>query len=78
MTEHPERLIGNTGHRRCNQSISQLDVSNTHEVKMAILCLQGGVYYAFFKEDERPNFEQLARKDQRNRAHEDVFLYLLL
>jgi len=29
---------------------------------MAILCLQGGVYYAFLQEDERPNFEQSARK----------------
>jgi len=62
MTQRPEWPVGNPGHRGCNQSISQLEVSNTHEVRMAILCLQGGVYYAFFPEDERPNFEQLARK----------------
>jgi hypothetical protein len=26
---------------------------------------QGGVYYAFFTEDERPNFEQSAGKNHR-------------
>jgi hypothetical protein len=30
--------------------------------KVTIVCPQGGVYYAFFSEDERPNFEQSGRK----------------
>jgi len=42
---------------------------------MAILCLQGGVYYAFFQEDERPNFEQSARKINEIRVMIDVHIY---
>jgi len=33
-------------------------VSNAHEKRSDPNCSQGGVYYAFFPEDERPNFEQ--------------------
>jgi hypothetical protein len=75
VTQRPERPVGNTGHRCCNQSISQLEVSNTHEVRMAILCLQGGVYYAFLQEDERPNFEQSARKINEIRVMIDAHIY---
>ncbi|GAA0469811.1 MULTISPECIES: hypothetical protein [Tatumella] len=31
-----------------------------------LICSQGGVYYAFFNEDERPNFEQYAVIDHGN------------
>jgi len=30
---------------------------------------QGGVYYAFFTEDERPNFEQSAGKNHRKAGY---------
>jgi len=42
---------------------------------MAILCLQGGVYYAFLQEDERPNFEQSARKINEIRMMIDAIHY---
>jgi hypothetical protein len=42
---------------------------------MAILCLQGGVYYAFLQEDERPNFEQSARKINEIRVMIDAHIY---
>jgi len=42
---------------------------------MAILCLQGGVYYAFLQEDERPNFEQSARKINEIRMMISVIHY---
>ncbi|ADP11124.1 hypothetical protein EJP617_14430 [Erwinia sp. Ejp617] len=41
-------------------------ISYAHEKKVTIVCPQGGVYYAFFQEDERPNFEQYTLTGQVN------------
>lgn len=43
-----------------------------------LICSQGGVYYAFFCEDERPNFEQYTAIDHGNRysPHEIIYLFI--